>query len=212
MKTTSKKKQQIELSEPILVRTLGLSKTFTENDELKSWFSAYEQLNEIEEAFLAKACNHLLTHVDYWNEEELKMHFISMIIFLADYQQPFQVFFDREISAEVDGVFIKTEADMLVSKGFGDIIETPYFFLHEYKREKKYTGDPIGQMLGGMLIAQAKNNNHQPVYGCYVQGRFWFFSILTAKEYIISQPLNATAIAEAAQIVYMLRYIKKIYS
>lgn len=181
-----KKIKQIELSEFILVRALGLSKTFEGNPELKSWFASSEKLSQVEQTLLAKACNHLLTNVDYWNEEELKMHFISMLIFLADYTQPFKVFFDREISAMVEGVFIKSEADMLVSKGFGDIIETPYFFLHEYKREKKYIGDPTGQMLGGMLIAQAKNNDKKPVYGCYVQGRFWFFSILIGKEYIIS--------------------------
>jgi hypothetical protein len=100
------------------------------------------------------------------------MQFISAIIRIVRFQSPLKVFFDREISAEIDGIFLKSEADMLVSKGIGDIIETPYFFLHEYKREKKYTGDPTGQMLGGMLIAQAKNNDNKPVYGGYIQGKF----------------------------------------
>lgn len=208
----AKKKQSIELSEPILVRTLGLKPIFHTYPLLKEWLAASDTLQPSEQDLLEKASLKLLENANFWNEEELKMHFISMIIFLANYTQPFQVFFDREISAEVDGFLIKSEADMLVSKGFGDIIDTPYFFLHEYKREKKYIGDPTGQMLGGMLIAQAKNNDGKPVYGCYVQGRFWFFSILIGKEYVISQPLNAAEIQEATQIVYMLRYIKKIYS
>lgn len=208
----TKKKQNIELSEPILVRALGLKPIFSSLPLLKEWLETSDVLKANEKELLERASAKLLENANFWNEEELKMHFISMIIYLADYTQPFQVFFDREISAEVEGVFIKSEADMLVSKGFGDIIETPYFFLHEYKREKKYIGDPTGQMLGGMLIAQSKNNDGKPVYGCYVQGRFWFFAILIGKEYIISQPLNAAEIQEAAQIVYMLRYIKKIYA
>lgn len=208
----SKKKTFMELSEPVLVRALGLKPVFAPSPLLKEWLSASDTLKPAEEELLAKATSKLLENANFWNEEELKMHFISMIVFLADYTHPFQVFFDREISAEVEGFLLTSEADMLVSKGFGDLIEPPYFFLHEYKREKKYTGDPTGQMLGGMLIAQAKNGDRKPVYGCYVQGRFWFFSILTGKEYIISQPLNAAELQEARQVVYMLRYIKKIYS
>jgi hypothetical protein len=60
-------------------------------------------------------------------------------------------------------------------------------------------------MLGGMLIGQAKNKNGKPMYGCYVQGRFWFFCILEGKEYVISQPLNAGLLHDAETIVFMLR-------
>ena len=111
----------------------------------------------------------MLENANFWNEEELKLHFISILMFLADYTKPLRVFFDREISAKINDTILKTEADMLVSKRVGDSIETPYFFLFfilsEYKREKKYSGDPIKQMLAGMLIAQAKNDDKKPVYG-----------------------------------------------
>jgi hypothetical protein len=99
---------------------------------------------------------------------------------------------------------------MLLAQGMADLIETPYFFLHEYKREKKYSGDPIGQMLAGMLIAQAKNNNDKPNYGCYVQGRFWFFSVLLGKEYVVSHSFDATNEAVATHIVLILRKLKHI--
>ena len=102
------------------------------------------------------------------------------------------------------------KTDMMLAKGIGELIEAPYFFLHEYKREKKYSGDPIGQMLGGMLIAQAQNNNGKPIYGCYVQGRFWFFSILEDKQYVISKAFDASEKEEALQIVFILRQLKQI--
>ncbi len=210
------KKIALHLSEPLLVRTFSLERTYETTDLLKQWFDADSKLTENEEEMLKKACQKLLENADFWNEEELKMHFISILVFLADYTKPLRVFFDREISAKINDTILKTEADMLVSKGFGDEIETPYFFLFftisEYERGKKYFGDPIGQMLTGMLIAQAKNNNQKPVYGSYVQGRFWFFSILMDKNYVVSQPLNAANYLESYKIVCMLKFIETVTS
>ncbi len=203
-------KKAIELSEAVLVRALGLEQSFEIPILLKDWLSVGGHIEETDKILLEKSCAHLVENVNSWNEEELKMHFISMIVFLANIQKPLRVYFDREISATIDGILIKSEADMLVSKGIGELIEAPYFFLHEYKREKKYIGDPIGQMLGGMLISQAKNNDGKPVHGCYVQGRFWFFSLLIGKQYVISQPLNSAEFAQAQQIVFMLRYLNQL--
>lgn len=138
-------------------------------------------------------------------ENELYKH----IGFLVDFQRPIKIYYDREISAMMDGVFMSCKSGMMLSKGIGELIETPYFFMHEYKREKKYSGDPIGQMLGGMLIAQANNNNGKPMYGCYVQGRFWFFSVLEGKKYVISKAFDASDKAEAEQIIFILRKLKQ---
>ncbi len=205
------KKKPIPLEETALIRAFNLIQVFEPTPLLHTWFDTAETLDATEQKLLEKACNNLRENANYWNEEELKMHFISILVFIADFAKPLRVYFDREISATINSFWIRTEADMLVSKGIGDLIETPYFFLHEYKREKKYIGDPIGQMLGGMLIAQAQNNDDKPVFGCYVQGRFWFFSILEGKEYIVSQPLNSVEIKEAQQIVGMLKGVKQFF-
>lgn len=61
-----------------------------------------------------------------------------------------------------------------------------------------------------MLIGQAKNNNGNPIYGCYVQGRFWFFSILIGKQYIISDAYDSVNIEELKQIISILRKMKLI--
>jgi hypothetical protein len=210
-KHTTPPKPTIELSEPLLARTFGLQRLFTPTPTLKNWLAVTCELTEVETYFLEDARKDLIENTDYWNEEELKMHFISVIMRIVRYQSPFKVYYNREIEAEKDGYLIKTEADMLVSKGIGDLIETPYFFLHEYKREKKYAGDPIGQMLGGMLVAQVRNNDGKPVYGCYVQGRFWFFAVLQGNEYAISNALNSTEIDDAQRIIAVLREIQQIF-
>lgn len=210
-KTPKVSKITIELLEPLLARTFGLERIFTPTTSLKSWLSAHCELNDMELYFLEDARIDLLENTDYWNEEELKMQFISVIMRVTKFQKPFRIYYNRDIEAEVEGKLVKTEADMLLSKGIGDMIETPYFFLHEYKREKKYSGDPIGQMLGGMLIAQAKNNDGKPVYGCYVQGRYWYFSVLESKQYVISNSYNSTEIEDAKQIIAILREIQVIF-
>jgi hypothetical protein len=210
-KTPKVPKITIELLEPLLARTFGLERLRPPIPLLTKWLIATIELDAMEMRFLEEARVDLLDNTDHWNEEELKMQFISVIMRITKFQKPFRVYYNRDIEAEVEGRLLKSEADMLVSKGIGDIIETPYFFLHEYKREKKYSGDPIGQMLGGMLIAQAQNNDSKPVYGCYVQGRFWFFSVLEGKKYVISGAYDSTEIEQAKQIIAILREIQVIF-
>jgi hypothetical protein len=209
------KKTSIELSEPLLVRAIGLTRNYQSSKYIDNLFDVKDKLNQHDKHLLHQVRMKLLENADSWNEEELKMQFISMIMFLADFDKPIRSYYDREISEMVGDTFICSKADMLLSKGIGELIETPYFFLHEYKREKKYSGDPVGQMLGGMLVGQAKNNKenknaNRPMYGCYVQGRFWFFSVLDGKEYVISKSLDATDEVMAEKLVLILKNLNKI--
>ncbi|MFN0202904.1 MAG: hypothetical protein ACKVTZ_15380 [Bacteroidia bacterium] len=204
------KTKSIDLLEPILARAFGLTRTFDAPPLLTSLWENTVVLKENEVALLEEVRKKLVKHADSWNEEELKMQFISMVIFLAQFNEPISIYYERDISETIQGKLVKSTVDMLLSKGLGELIETPYFFLHEYKREKKYSGDPVGQMLGGMLIGQAKNANEKPVYGCYVQGRYWYFSVLTEKTYCISSGFDATDETKCKQIVGILRKVRDI--
>ena len=207
---SKKKLKSLELLEPILVETFNLQRLRPPQPLLSEWLSAEGELASEELFLLDKVLLKLIDNGDSWNEEELKMQFISMVTFLAYFDNPIRTYYDREISETKDGHFLTCKADMMLSKGIGELIKTPYFFLHEYKREKKYSGDPIGQMLGGMLIGQAKNANQKPIYGCYVQGRFWFFSILEGNNYTISPAFDASNQQEAQKIIFILRKLKTI--
>ena len=207
------KQKSIDLLEPILIETFGLERLRPPQPNLEDWLSATGSINHEEQYMLDKVLIKLIDNADSWNEEELKMSFISVIILIADFENPIRTYYDREISAEIDGIFVSSKVDMMLSKGIGELIKTPYFFLHEYKREKKYSGDPIGQMLGGMLIGQAKNNDDNrnanlPIYGCYVQGRNWYFSLLEGKKYVISKGFDSSEMDESKQIIYILRKLK----
>jgi hypothetical protein len=204
------KAKRVDLLEPTLIETFGLERLYQNTPLLDTWLSVSGTLTDFDLAILKESQANLIENADSWNEEELKMSFISIVIFLSRFGKPIRTYYDREMSEKVGEYLLLCKADMLLSSGIGEIIKTPYFFLHEYKREKKYSGDPIGQMLGGMLIGQAKNNNQKPMYGCYVQGRFWFFSILEGKQYVISQPYNSVKPDEAQQIILILRKMKEI--
>jgi hypothetical protein len=204
------KQKSLELSEPILVDTFGLERNFKPIPLLSELLDATGELSEADSALLFECQAELIENADSWNEEELKMQFISFVIFLARFKKPIRTYYDREISAEINGTFVCSKVDMMLSKGIGELIKTPYFFLHEYKREKKYAGDPVGQMLGGMLIGQAKNADNRPIYGCYVQGRFWFFSVLDGKQYTISKGFDSSELEDVQKIIFILKKVNLI--
>ena len=207
------KQKSIELLEPILIETFGLERLYQNTPLLADWLSAEGEINEMDMSLLEESRAKLVENADSWNEEELKMQFISFVIFLARFDKPIRTYYDREISAEISEIYVSSKVDMMLSKGIGELIKTPYFFLHEYKREKKYSGDPVGRMLGGKLIGQARNNDDNrntdlPIYGCYVQGRNWYFSLMEGKKYIVSKGFDASEIDDLKQIIYILRELK----
>lgn len=205
----AKRVKSIELLEPILIETFGLQRLFKSTPLLDDWLSVTGELNPIDKAFIMESQEKLIENADSWNEEELKMSFISMVIFLARFSNTIRTYYDREISAVINGINVNCKADMMLSKGIGELIKTPYFFLHEYKREKKYSGDPVGQMLGGMLVAQAKNNDEKPIYGCYVQGRYWFFSTLEGNKYVVSKGFDASEMDDVLKVIFILRKLNE---
>lgn len=206
----AKRIKSIELLEPILIETFGLQRLFKSTPLLDDWLSATGELNDMDTSIIGESQEKLIENADSWNEEELKMSFISIVIFLARFSNTIRTYYDREISAVINGINVNCKADMMLSKGIGELIKTPYFFLHEYKREKKYSGDPVGQMLGGMLVAQAKNNDEKPIYGCYVQGRFWFFALLQDNKYWISKGFDSSEIDDVKRVIFILRKLNQI--
>lgn len=146
-----------------------------------------------------------------WNEEELKMNFIAPLLRIANLNQKGVIgtFFERKIKGKVKEIAISVTCDCLVAtpklSGNPDL---PYFFLQEYKRSKGDSHDPEGQMLAAMLLAQELNQDNKPIYGCWLQGKNWNFTVLHGLDYCVSQQFDATKQGELAQIVFVLRKLK----
>jgi hypothetical protein len=180
---------------------------------LAEWFKVTDNLTDSEKKDLEKRRLTLLKKVNFWNEEELKMKFLSHLLDMAEYEDNdafFDTYLDREIVATVEGTELKTKADYIIASGFGEEIQSPYFCFHEYKRKKRNADDPVAQVLLGMLIAQEINQNGKPIYGCHIIGEFWFFMIMQEKEYAIAKALDATDEKDLQQIVLILRKFKTI--
>jgi hypothetical protein len=105
--------------------------------------------------------NLLYTQWDEWNEEELKMNFISLVILFAQIEIPKLVntYYERRLSGKVQQMTISVVVDfMIASPNFSGLPKMPYFFLQEFKRSLGDTHDPEGQMLAAMILAQEKKS------------------------------------------------------
>jgi hypothetical protein len=170
-------------------------------------------LETLSEEMLAKVEPRLSAEIDGWFEEELKMKLLALILMLAelDVARKIGVFFERQITAQIGDYRISVVTDCMVSSVYGFTTpQTPYYFMQEFKKSKGDKQDPEGQMLAAMIAAQHLNQNGKPLYGSYVIGRDWFFTVLEGRDYARSNALQLTKPEELRQVILTLRKLKQI--
>ncbi len=206
-------KKKIQWNEGMVMDTFGLKKLYSEQMPLLSdWISAEEDLSEVDLKNLEKLRKKAEYEIESWNEEDLKMNYLSYIIGYADYgyDEHFRVYYERPIAAEVQGHKINVIVDLMIAQGVLEYIKRPYFCFHEYKRAKKYNDDPVAQVLLAMLAAHEKNKNNKPLYGAYIIGRNWYFMVLENKNFAVSNVFNCTDKEDLYKIISILRKFKTI--
>lgn len=94
-----------------------------------------------------------------WQEEDLKMNFISFVLRLGHLRSNkyFNVYCEKTLTATVKGYPLKTKTDFMIAKGIWDKPQHPYFHFQKWKPHKKPTGDSMAQLLEAFLIAQSIN-------------------------------------------------------
>lgn len=194
--------------------TFGLQRQ--DNDPvLAAWLAAGGSLSP-EEAKRTEALRvQLRAKVDFWNEDEIKIFFITDIVKLVDFNKPgvYSTFSQRTISTKKKDVqkkevTLRGRVEMLVATGEQKPRE-PFFFIHEYKPQlKSSSNDPLGQLLVAMLAAQEINNHKQPLYGLYVLGRQWYFVVLHGSQYAVSDLYDSVDKADLERIVLILKQCK----
>lgn len=146
-------------------------------------------------------------NISSWNEETLKMFFISKVLalgYLDDFGKGLVGIFDASLSTEVQGYTLSVKPDFTVATGSLDYFANPYFHFHEYKASKP-NSDPLAQVLQAMLVAQAKNKNGKPIYGLTITGASWQFVTLEESTYCTSEILVATRRDDLLKIIAVLR-------
>ena len=175
---------------------------------LQQWLAVSSAVSAEEEQRLRHLSRKLLAHVHDWNEEELKMDFIALLLDVVDfYQAHYRPFLERELSVEyAEGKKLWGIIDFLVASG-KQAPKEPFFFLHEYKRQADTSNDPVGQLLAEMVAAQTANRHAHPMYGAYIIGRHWYFVLLDGQVYAESFAYDATK-DDILAIVNILRQTK----
>jgi PD-(D/E)XK nuclease superfamily len=190
--------------------TFGMERLM-EHPSMEVWLSAEFDINPYILQRLESIRVKSLREVETWNEDELKFMVIAPLIDMVDFEdnnKNYKVFTQRRLSAKIQDVEVSGIVDCIVSTGV-QIPKKPFFFVHEYKQERKRENDPLGQLLIAMLAAQAKNESDKPIYGVYVIGRFWFFTFLVGKEYMVNYALDISRKEDNTRIFKMLMYVKQ---
>jgi hypothetical protein len=206
-------KKQKHYTEAELVILFNLDKQKKHNKALQNWIDAPKiTLTHAEQGLFDDILQNIENNLEAWNEEDLKMNFISFVLKLANFMSNhyMRTYFEKTVEAMVENTFLKVKTDFMIAKGVLDLPQKPYFHFQEYKPEKKPTGDSMAQLLECFLIAQTINNNQKPIYGVEVNGSLWRFVLMQGREYAISQPYIATKKEELLQIIAILRHFKVI--
>ena len=175
------------------------------------WTAAKGDLLPEEMLRLQKLHKKTLQSGDGWNEEELKMKFISLIFDLVDIEVDGLIvsFYERTMTAVVSNLKINVICDCLLASPAGIATpRMPYFFLQEFKKQKGDSNDPEAQMLAAMLVAQHLNADEKPIYGAWLVGSIWNFTVLYEGKYYVSRKFDAGNMNDLIQIVFILRKLK----
>ncbi len=140
------------------------------------------------------------------------MFFIAHILALVNFENEsadYRAFMQRTLTATIGDITLTGRVDFMVATGYGEPSQ-PYFFLHEYKKERGIDNDPLAQLLVLILAAQSLKDSPKLLYGCYVLGRNWSSFVLDGKTYSVSNTFVASdddlfkivaILREAAEIV-----------
>jgi hypothetical protein len=173
-------------------------------DSLTAWLAIDSPIENSEREYLQRLQRTLRIGGYDWNEVELENKLISPLIILAELDcYEYCYFLERDLEGTLGEHELTGRVDGMIASGFRSP-KAPYFCLYEYKKEKEPNGDPAGQALIAMLIAQEKNKDDLPIYGSYIIGRNWYFMVLEGKSYTIS---NGYA-AESDDIFAIFKAIK----
>jgi hypothetical protein len=186
--------------------TFGMKRVF-ELPALTEWLnSSKNDIDETMKHFLMGIQKRLIVNADAWNEDEFKMFFIAPLLSQMPLEiDDFKPFTQRTISAKFPELDLEVsgKVEFVIARG-KQRPKQPYFFLHEYKQERRRENDPLGQLLISMVAARQNNEKKTPLFGCYVVGRDWFFVVLEEQTYSVSLACDATKNHELYQIVAML--------
>jgi hypothetical protein len=184
-----------------------------ETEVFRNWFEAEIQMSHDDQVFFNDLIKDNYFLIESYNEEELKVKFISPIlnrVKFTDVEHEIRDFYEEKITYRTDRFVLTGTTDFLVSKGL-EYSKKPYFFIQEFKRTIA-NDDPRPQLLAE-LISAVELNGFKVIKGAFIIGENWNFVILDKQEndkyqYFVSHTLNATNHHDLQQIYKNLLFVK----
>jgi len=201
-----------KISESDLDNILNIEQKFTEN-KFDFWFNSEIKISKEILEFLKSLIKKNRDLIYSFNEEDLKIHFLSPLFFKIDFksfEKEFRDFYNEQIIYKTDKFIFNGEVDFVLAKGLKRS-KTPYFFIQEFKRGKK-NSDPEPQLLAE-LIAGLEISNLSEIKGAFIIGAIWNFVILEklgkdSYRYFVSENFDSTKIDDLTKIYKNLVFIK----
>ncbi|NJL15171.1 MAG: hypothetical protein HC913_20640 [Microscillaceae bacterium] len=190
----------------------GLERLEDSQMALEALVNTEIELTEYQTHELKRLNKLIIKHFLDWNEDELKMQFISPLLHIVNYHdsEKYQPFSQRsmQMHQEEKEIELSGVVEWLLASG-KQIPREPFFFLHEYKKEQGTDSDPLGQVLAAMLTAQHLNKDKNRVlYGCYIMGKDWYFMALDGKQYQSTLAYNVTEYDKLVKVFSILTHLK----
>ncbi|MEY4926311.1 MAG: hypothetical protein RI894_747 [Bacteroidota bacterium] len=201
--------KKINYSEADLIDLFNLDRIADkQTPEMARWLAApTAQLNVGEQYNFDRILPLAIKNIDSWNEEELKMMFISQILPIGAFvpNGRYNTYYEKTVSGVVETIPLTTKTDFMIAKGVFSKPKNPYFHFQEYKPSKP-TGDSMAQLLEAFLIAQETNKNGKPLYGIEIVGANWRFVTFKDRTYCISKQFDSTDKDDLLEIIAILRH------
>ncbi len=196
----------------ILNSIVNIEKEYNKH-RLDEWFNFEIKIDKESEIFLLELLERNEFLLKSYNEEELKMKFLSLILNRVNFQtiqKRVRDFYEAKLTYKSENFILTGTTDYLVSKGL-EYVQKPYFFIQEFKKSIE-NSDPEPQLLAELISAVELNNAHF-MRGAYIIGENWYFVILDRVtkhnyKYYVSSSFNATKIEDLKAIYKNLLYVK----
>jgi hypothetical protein len=182
--------------------------------KFKSWFENSLNISKETEEFLERLLVRNADLIKYFDEEDLKVHFLTPLFLKVDFfslEKEHRDFYNERITYKTDKFILNGEVDFVFSKGIFKS-QTPYFFIQEFKKGKSLS-DPEPQLLAE-LIAGVELNSWKEIKGAYIVGAIWNFVILekvgeNSYRYFVSENFDSTKLDDLKNIYRNLLFVKR---
>ena len=184
-----------------------------DKERFNKWFNNNIKIAENSKLFLKELLDKYGDFINKYNEDTLKMKFISLIleeISFLNKTLEISDFYHAPLSYKNEKVNFNGFCDFYVAKGL-KTPDNPYFFIQEYKPSQG-GGDPEPQLVAE-LISAVEINQWKEIKGCFIVGAIWNFVILEKLEknkyqYFVSRNFDSTRIEDLKDIFRNLLFVK----